>query len=104
VSPSASSPSVRESRQTLTSLQDHVVASDAARQMLAVQVIGTESAVLFCLGSSTEGGNKGRILDPAPSSQRGGGYWQINGYTGPVALRAIVEDVSVAVEIVEIRR
>lgn len=84
-------------RRTIPTDQDVLIRANPRRQSLALQVVGTEGSLLFCLDRSTQGGQKGRLLHPAPAENRAGGCWQCEGYTGPVTLRAVGAAVEVAI-------
>ena len=93
---------VEDYRRTIATEKDTVILENPSRVMLSVQVIGTESSILLRLGHLTNGGKGGRVLDRAPATDRGGGYWQCDVYTGSVYLRAL--SAAVKVNIVEMCR
>jgi hypothetical protein len=89
-------------RVTISDEEDTVLPAQPDAVYRSVQVVGTASSVLVCRGSSTLddlGQANGDVLDPAPAAKRGGGFWDDERYTGPIALRAL--DAPVVVSICE---
>lgn len=93
-------------RVTVSNLADTVIAANEERDWVDIQVVGTTSAVAVRLAATTQvlGATQGIELAAAhadgdiPTGTIPGGYRNVRGYLGAIALRALVAPVVVQVE------
>jgi len=78
------------------------IEANDSRGYLAVQLLSATGSLIVARASSTVDPEiettRGFLLDAAPEEGKAGGFWECDTYTGPVALRAVGDDVPVAVE------
>jgi hypothetical protein len=96
------SSSATSQRITVGTAADVVIAAQDSRCYLAVQLLSAAGSLIVARASSTvdpdSGSTRGFLLDAAPEAGKAGGFWECDTYTGPVALRAVGDTVTIAIE------